>query len=84
MHSQFAATYGGLLDGAKIQKECNYDLLKSTMAKVECMAADAAGDEQLAMRDLAGISGPEIVELQNVMGQAFENLKARWSEKQET
>ena len=77
-------TYGGLLDGAKIQKECNYDLLKSTMAKVECMAADAAGDEQLAMRDLAGISGPEIVELQNVMGQAFENLKARWSKKQET
>ena len=29
------------------------------------------------MRDLARISGPEIVQLQDVMGQAFENLKAR-------
>ena len=70
-------TYGGLVTGAKAQKECKFDLLKNVMDKVECMAADAAGDEQLAMRDLAGISGPDIVELQDVMGQAFKNLKAR-------
>ena len=70
-------TYGGLLKGAKDEKECDYELLQAAMAKVECMAADAAGDEQLAMRDLARIRGPEIVQLQDVMGQAFENLKAR-------
>ena len=69
-------TYGGLLKGAKAQKECNYELLQNLTDKVECMAADAAGDEQLAMRDLAGISGPDIVELEGVMGQAFKNLKA--------
>ena len=45
------------------------------MSKVECMAADAAADEQRAMRDLAGISGPDIMQLQDVMGQAFKNSK---------
>ena len=70
-------TYGGLLPGAKEEKPCDNDLLQALMGKVECIAADAAGDEQLAMRDLAGISGPDIVELQDVMGQSFQNLKAR-------
>ena len=70
-------TYGGLLEGAKMKQECDYLLLRDLMGKVECIAADAAGDEQLALRELSGISGPDIVELEGVMGQAFSNLKAQ-------
>lgn len=60
-----------------MKQECDYPLLQALMGKVECIAADAAGDEQLALRELARISGPDIVELEGVMGQAFPNLKAQ-------
>ena len=55
-------------------RECGYAMLQAMTDKVEGMAADAAPDEQRAIRDLAGISGPDVMELQNVMGQAFKRL----------
>ncbi|CAL1167667.1 unnamed protein product [Cladocopium goreaui] len=63
--------------GAQGIREMTLKALQSNdmMNKVECMAADAAADEQRAMRDLAGISGPDIMQLQDVMGQAFKNSK---------
>ena len=70
-------TYGGLAPGAQEAKECDYELLRQLSLKVECMAADAAGDEQLCLRELAGISGPNVIELKDVMVQVFSNLKAR-------
>jgi hypothetical protein len=69
-------SYSGLTSEGKQEKETDYALLRHLTQKVECMAADAAADEQLALRDLAGISGPNVVELQEVMSQAFPNLKA--------
>jgi hypothetical protein len=68
--------YPGLRKDVKeVVKECDFSMLEAMMNKVECMAADAAADEQRAMRDLAGISGPDIMQLQDVMGQAFKNSK---------
>ena len=69
--------YSGLTAEGTQQRETDYALLRHLTQKVECMAADAAADEQLALRDLAGISGPSVVEVQEVMSQAFPNLKVR-------
>ena len=69
-----APAYGGRVASTKV--ECDYSLLKRLTERVECIAADAAADEQLALRDMAAISGPSVTPLEDVMSQAFPNLKA--------
>ena len=57
------------------QKELYWQLVQ----KVECFAADAAADEQLAGRELSStpmLAGPDPMPLKDVMEQSLPNLKA--------
>ena len=56
----------------------NHALAAQVARKVECFAADAAGDEQLAGSELSGnvtMAGPAVRELHGVMLQDLPNLK---------
>ena len=67
--------YGGLISDTR-QPHFHAELFKKIVPKIEAIAADAAGDEQLAMRELAGIGGPNVVQLKDAMIQSFPSLKA--------
>eukprot|EP00439_Symbiodinium_sp_Y106_P064171 s1601_g10.t1 len=55
------------------------ELYRQLLQKVECFAADAAADEQLAGRELSStpmLAGPDPMPLKDVMEQSLPNLKA--------
>lgn len=59
------------------QQKPDFDLAGSLVQKVEAIAADAAADEQLALQEMANISGDNMTALTGVYAQSFKNLKAR-------
>lgn len=79
-HSTFCTTrappsYGGLLPEA-IAPRFHESIFRSIVPRIEAMAADAAADEQLAVRELAGIGRPNPVELKEALIQTLPSLKA--------
>ena len=68
-------TYGGLLPEA-VSAGFQESIFRSIVPKIEAMAADAAADEQLALRELASIGGPSPVELKETLIQSLPSLKA--------
>ena len=61
------------------EQKPDFDLAKSLVHTVEAIAADAAADEQLAIQEMANISGNNLTALTGVYAQSFKNLKARLS-----
>ena len=68
-------SYGGLLPEAS-QPRFHESTFRSIVPRIEAMAADAAADEQLALREMASIAGPNPVELQEALVQTLPALKA--------
>ena len=69
-------SYGGLLPGAGQAATFHESSFRSIVPRIEAMAADAAADEQLALREMASIGGPSPVELKDTLIQTLPSLKA--------
>ena len=62
----------------KLPETLDSDLLDAVVGKIEAYAADAAGDQQLAGRELCpalGLSGTAVADLPGVLVQCLPNLK---------
>lgn len=68
-------SYGGLVTNDP-KPHFHEDLILKVIDKIEVLAADGAADEELALREMAGMAGPNMVQLKDTMTQVFPKLKA--------
>ena len=61
----------------KFQGKCDMEFFKDIVRKVECLAADAASDEQCALREIVGFGG-NVKRIDGALAQCLPNVKAGW------